>query len=160
GSPPETPLGPATATGCCSGTRLSGCADEYCRKPCPRIWSLTCGLPDDYCAKPTPRLCGPAACNLPTTNAASRTPISADLSARTATRAAGRLRPVRLCPRRVPRNRLNVTGSLRQEISFRAFPGRGLMRYTRVAAASFLTAVFLFSSEIGSIGTAAAQTPT
>src|SRR5262245_27781558 len=100
----------------------------------------------------------PAICR--TTTAASRTPICADLSARTTTRAAGGLRPVRLCPRRVPRNRLNVTGSLRQEISFRAFPGRGLIRYTRVAAASFLTAVFLFSSEIGSIGTAAAQTPT
>src|SRR5262249_61377726 len=42
---------------------------------------------------------------------------------------------------------------------FCAFPGSGVMRYTRVATASFLAAVFLLSSEAGTIGKAAAQTP-
>lgn len=65
GSPPETPVRPAAATGCCPGSQLSGCPDDYCRKPSPRIWSLPCGLPDDYCTKPGPRLCRPELCNLP-----------------------------------------------------------------------------------------------
>src|SRR5262249_25071225 len=65
GSPPETPPQPVTATGCCPRTLLSGCPDDYCRKPWPRIWCLSCGLPDDYCPKPCPRLCRLGTCNLP-----------------------------------------------------------------------------------------------
>jgi len=90
-SPPEAPSGPVTGTGCCSGALLSGCpddyvrkpwpktwclscsqVDDYCGKPWPRIWCLPCGQPDDYCRKPWPNLCrpvcpdyytcGPAAC--------------------------------------------------------------------------------------------------
>jgi len=37
--------------------------------------------------------------------------------------------------------------------------GRRLMRFTQVAAASFLAAVFLFSSEAGTAGRTAAQAP-
>jgi hypothetical protein len=65
GSPPETPPGPVTATGCCPRATLSGCPDDYCPKPWPKTWCLPCGLPDDYCSKPAPRCIGPAHCNLP-----------------------------------------------------------------------------------------------
>jgi len=56
GSPPETPPGPVTGTGCCPRALLSGCPDDYHRKPWPRIWCLSCGQPDDYCRKPWPRI--------------------------------------------------------------------------------------------------------
>jgi hypothetical protein len=64
-SPPETALWSVTTTGCCPRALLSGCPDDYCRKPWPRIWCLSCGQPDDYCRKPCPRLCGLGPCNLP-----------------------------------------------------------------------------------------------
>src|SRR5262245_58416883 len=65
GLPPETPLRPVTATGCGPRAQFSGCPDDYCRKPWPRIWCLSCGLPDDYCPKPGPRLWRLGHCNLP-----------------------------------------------------------------------------------------------
>jgi hypothetical protein len=65
GSPPGAPLCPATATGCCPRALLSGCPDDYCRKPWPRIWCLSCGLPDAYCPKPGPWLWRLGHCNLP-----------------------------------------------------------------------------------------------
>jgi hypothetical protein len=65
GSPPEAPLCPATGTGCCPRALLSGCPDDYCRKPWPRTWCLSCGQPDDYCPKPCPRLGRLGHCNLP-----------------------------------------------------------------------------------------------
>jgi hypothetical protein len=34
---------------------LRGCPDDYCPKPFPRFWHLTCGEADDYCPKPFPR---------------------------------------------------------------------------------------------------------
>jgi hypothetical protein len=64
GPPPETPLCPVTATGCCPRALLSGCPDDYCHKPWPRIWCLSCGLPDDYCPKLAPRLWMLGPCNL------------------------------------------------------------------------------------------------
>jgi hypothetical protein len=65
GPPPEAPRCPVTATGCCPRALLSGCPDDYCRKPWPKIWCLSCGLPDDYCPKPAPRLWRLEHCNLP-----------------------------------------------------------------------------------------------
>ena len=65
GPPPAAPLCPVTATGCCPRALLSGCPDDYCRKPWPRIWCLSCGLPDDYCRKPGPWLWMLGHCNLP-----------------------------------------------------------------------------------------------
>jgi hypothetical protein len=35
---------------------LTGCPDDYCPKPVPRIVCLPCGGPDDYCPKVLPRL--------------------------------------------------------------------------------------------------------
>jgi hypothetical protein len=65
GPPPETPVGPVTAAGCCPRALLSGCPDDYCRKPWPRLWCLSCGLPNDYCPKPFPRLWRLGNCKLP-----------------------------------------------------------------------------------------------
>jgi hypothetical protein len=56
GLPPEAPPCSLTATECRPRHLLSGCPDDYCRKPCPRISCLSCGLPDDYCRKPCPRI--------------------------------------------------------------------------------------------------------
>lgn len=45
---------PAPPT-CYPESLLSGCPDDYCRKPCPWIHHLPpCGLVDDYCRKPLP----------------------------------------------------------------------------------------------------------
>jgi hypothetical protein len=65
GLPSETPPRPVTANGCCPRAQLSGCPDDYCCKPWPRIWCLSCGLSDDYCPKPCPRLWTLGHCNLP-----------------------------------------------------------------------------------------------
>jgi len=54
-SPPEAPSGPTIGTGCCPGALLSGCPDDYCRKPWPKTWCLSCSQEDDYCRKPWPR---------------------------------------------------------------------------------------------------------
>jgi hypothetical protein len=63
----------------CGSTRLlTGCPDDYCRKPTPRfgcrpygqvddycvkslprVWRLPCGGQDDYCPKPWPDICRP-----------------------------------------------------------------------------------------------------
>src|SRR5262249_10320332 len=65
GPPPDAPLCPVTVTGCCTRALLSGCPDDYCRKPRPTICCLSCGLPDDYCPKSVPRLWRLGCCNLP-----------------------------------------------------------------------------------------------
>jgi len=63
---------------CCANPLLTGCPDDYCRKPMPRtpclpsgqpddycrkspprIYHLPCGEPNDYCRKPWPHLCRP-----------------------------------------------------------------------------------------------------
>src|SRR5262245_38735628 len=50
----------------CMRALLTGCPDDFCRKPCPRIGRLgPCGGPDDYCPKPCPRLWMLGYCNLP-----------------------------------------------------------------------------------------------
>jgi hypothetical protein len=41
---------------CCPKRFLTGCPDDYCRKPMPRFTCLPCGQPDDYCRKPMPRI--------------------------------------------------------------------------------------------------------
>ncbi len=48
---------PVAPTKVCCEPRslLSGCPDDYCRKPFPRIDTVSCGWPDDYCRKPYPR---------------------------------------------------------------------------------------------------------
>jgi len=56
-SPPlQTLPCPAAAAECCPRALLSGCPDDYCRKPCPRVGCLPCGQCDDYCRKPCPRI--------------------------------------------------------------------------------------------------------
>ncbi len=53
---PTRPVAPCQAT-CCPRDLLSGCPDDYCRKPWPWIPCLSpCGLGDDYCHKPWPRI--------------------------------------------------------------------------------------------------------
>ncbi len=47
---------PPTRVCCEPGSLLSGCPDDYCRKPCPRIDMVSCGWADDYCRKPYPRI--------------------------------------------------------------------------------------------------------
>jgi hypothetical protein len=41
---------------CCCNPLLTGCPDDYCPKPLPRVVCPPCGLPDDYCPKPPPCL--------------------------------------------------------------------------------------------------------
>ena len=41
---------------CCPSSLLTGCPDDYCRKPIPRVGCLPCGQPDDYCRKFLPRI--------------------------------------------------------------------------------------------------------
>jgi hypothetical protein len=47
---------PLVVVGCCPKSLLTGCPDDYCRKPMPRFTCLPCGQPDDYCRKPLPRI--------------------------------------------------------------------------------------------------------
>jgi hypothetical protein len=53
-------LAPAAKVCCEPRSLLSGCPDDYCRKPWPRIDMVSCGPPDDYCCKPYPRIWTPA----------------------------------------------------------------------------------------------------
>jgi hypothetical protein len=49
---------------CCSKPLLTGCPDDYCRKPLPRVACLPCSEPNDYCRKPLPRI-GRLPCGVP-----------------------------------------------------------------------------------------------
>lgn len=63
----DVPSGEASPPGAppCPRDLLTGCPNDYCRKPWPRIWCLSGGGPDDYCRKLCPRLWTLGHCNLP-----------------------------------------------------------------------------------------------
>jgi hypothetical protein len=65
-TPGQGPPAVPSQANCCTAPLLSGCADDYCRKPCPPIHRLpSCGLPDDYCGKPWPRIWTLPCCGQP-----------------------------------------------------------------------------------------------
>src|SRR5262245_20516062 len=53
---PGSDAPPGRARSCCPNSLLTGCPDDYCRQPMPRIACLPCGQPDDYCRKLPPRV--------------------------------------------------------------------------------------------------------